>query len=206
MTVVSPADRKADTRSLRRSPLADRAAELRDRSARDVQLAEEPFLTQVNLRVHPGSPAVARIEHALDLALPHHEPNTVSGDETEAALWLGPDEWLLVGPDGRAASLVAAVTEALADSLGSCVDVSANRTTVRLSGPRSRDVLEKVCSLDLHPRSFGPGRCAQTLVGRAQVVLWQVTREPAYRLLVRGSYAAYLADLLLDAADEFTTE
>ncbi|MDA3646809.1 sarcosine oxidase subunit gamma [Saccharopolyspora indica] len=204
MTVASQARRKADT--LRRSPLAARADELAARSGAAVALAEEPFLTQVNLRVHPGSPAVARIEHALNLALPHHEPNLVSGDETAAALWLGPDEWLLIGPDGRAPTLLPALAEALADSLGSTVDVSASRTALRLSGPRSRDVLEKLCSLDLHPRSFPPTRCAQTLVGRTQAILWHLDHEPTYRLLVRNSYAPYLADLLLDAMHEFTPE
>ncbi|GGI76375.1 sarcosine oxidase subunit gamma [Saccharopolyspora subtropica] len=205
MTVASPADPRAAALSLRRSPLADRAAELAERGGERVRLTEEPFLTQVDLRVHPGSPAVARIEHALNLALPHHEPNRVSGDETAAALWLGPDEWLLVAPDGHAERVVSAVRGALADSLGSTVDVSANRTTLRLSGPMAREVLEKVCSLDLHPRSFGPGRCAQTLVGRTQAILWQLSAEPAYRLLVRCSFANYLADLLLDAMGEFTT-
>ncbi|MEV5538548.1 sarcosine oxidase subunit gamma family protein [Saccharopolyspora shandongensis] len=201
MTVASPA--QVDTLSLRRSPLAHRAAEFAAIGTDRLRLAEEPFLTQVNLRVHPGSPAVARVEHALDLALPHHEPNLVSGDENAAALWLGPDEWLLVAPDGRAAELVASVRGALADSLGSTVDVSANRTALRLSGPLSREVLEKICSLDLHPRSFTPGHCAQTLLGRTQAILWQLTPEPAYRILVRNSFADYLADLLLDAVQEF---
>ncbi|MEV0699259.1 sarcosine oxidase subunit gamma family protein [Saccharopolyspora sp. NPDC050389] len=204
MTVVSPAGPRVDALSLRRSPLAGRAAEFAANGTDRLRLAEEPFLTQVNLRVHPGSPAVARVEHALDLALPHHEPNLVSGDENTAALWLGPDEWLLVAPDGHAAELVTSVRHALADSLGSTVDVSANRTALRLSGPLSREVLEKICSLDLHPRSFTPGHCAQTLLGRTQAILWQLDPEPAYRILVRNSFADYLADLLLDAMQEFT--
>jgi sarcosine oxidase subunit gamma len=168
-----------------------------------VRLAEEPFLSQVDLRVHPGSPAVARIEQALGLALPHHQPNRVSGDADTGVLWLGPDEWLVVGPDGHAQRVLDAVRSALADSLGSSVDVSANRTTLRLSGPSAREVLEKICSLDLHPRAFGPGHCAQTLVGRTQAILWQVGAAPDYRLLVRCSFAGYLADLLLDAMREF---
>ncbi|MGP4019855.1 sarcosine oxidase subunit gamma [Saccharopolyspora sp. 5N708] len=205
MTVASPADPRIGTLPLRRSPLADRAAELAARSTdgpRGVRLAEEPFLTQVNLRVHAGSPAVARIEHALDLALPHHEPNLVSGDEHGAALWLGPDEWLLVAPDGHADQLIASVRTAMSDSLGSTVDVSANRTTLRLSGPMARAALEKICSLDLHPRAFTPGHCAQTMLGRTQAILWQLTPEPTYRILVRDSFANYLADLLLDATHE----
>ena len=203
MTVVSPADPSTTARALRRSPLAARTAEFAERSGRAVRLAEEPFLTQVNLRAHPGSPAVARVEHALGLALPHHTPNRVAGDDDLAALWLGPDEWLVVGPDGHATRITEAARTALGDSLGSVVDVSANRTTLRLSGTMAREVLDKVCSLDLHPRAFAAGHCAQTLLGRTQAVLWQVSSEPGYRILVRGSFAEYLADLLLDAMEEF---
>lgn len=213
MTVASPVEsgvldgRVRPAAELRRSPLQDRRTEFAARRVegpRGVRLAEEPFLTQVDLRLDPSGPAVGRVEQALDLALPHHRPNRVTGDEQRAALWLGPDEWLVVAPDGTAAQVLLAARRALGDTPGSVVDASSNRTTLRLSGPMSREVLEKVCSLDLHPRAFAPGQCAQTLVGRTQVVLWQVATEPAYRLLVRCSFAQYLADLLLDAVAEFT--
>ncbi|RCW43133.1 sarcosine oxidase subunit gamma [Halopolyspora algeriensis] len=206
MTVVSTNESSTEVAGLRRSPLAGRRDELAAAGVeglRGVRLGEEPFLSQVNLRVLPASPAAAGVEQALGTILPR-EPNRVTGDEHDAALWLGPDEWLVVAPDGRADGIVEAARTAMADSPGSVVDVSANRTTLRLAGPTSREVLEKVCSLDLHPRAFRSGQCAQTLVGRAQVVLWQVGTEPAYRLMVRGSFADYLADLLLDAMAEFT--
>ena len=64
-------------------------------------------------------------------------------------------------------------------------------------------MLAKGCALDLHPRAFVPGRCAQTLLARAQVILEQLDDEPAYRLLVRGSFAGYVATWLLDAMEEF---
>jgi sarcosine oxidase subunit gamma len=111
-----------------------------------------------------------------------------SGDRT--ALWLGPDEWLLVGPGPE-------------PQAGTVVDVSANRTTIELSGAKARDVLMKGCSLDLHPRAFGPSRCAQTALARTAIVLHQTTDEPAYRILVRCSFAEYLAEWLMDAASEF---
>jgi sarcosine oxidase subunit gamma len=61
-------------------------------------------------------------------------------------------------------------------------------------------VLAAGCALDLHPRAFGPGRCAQTLLARAAVILEQTSGEPAYRIYVRPSFAGYLADWLRDAA------
>lgn len=206
MTVVNTVEPRVEVTSLRRSPLAGREEEFAAAGTggpRGVRLSEEPFLTQVNLRVQYASPAVTAVERALGVTVPR-EPGRVTGDEANAVLWLGPDEWLMTAPDGHAARVLDTARAAMSDSLGSTVDVSANRTTLRLAGPVAREVLEKVCSVDLHPRAFGPGRCAQTLLGRTQAVLWQVGSEPAYRLLVRNSFAHYLADLLLDAMAEFT--
>ncbi|MEU5540696.1 sarcosine oxidase subunit gamma family protein, partial [Streptomyces sp. NPDC020362] len=83
-------------------------------------------------------------------------------------------------------------------------DVSAQRTTILVAGPRARDLLSHGCPLDLHPRAFGPGRCAQTTLARTQVVL--VARDEAragFWVLVRSSFAGYLTDWLLDAAVEY---
>lgn len=146
---------------------------------------ELPFRTMVNVRT--GATEL--------LGVPLPGPNTVATAGERSILWLGPDEWLVVGPPDDPVA-----TELTGDSV---VDVSANRTTIELAGPHARDILEKGTSIDLHPRAFGPGRCAQTLLARAQVVLAQVNGEPTYHVLVRGSFAAYLADWLVDAAREF---
>ena len=189
-----------------RSPLAHRAADL---AAAPVGLRELPLLTQIGLRLHaaPGAPprragspaGHAVVAAALGFPLPE-VPNTTTGDGARTALWLGPDEWLLVGPPGEARSLEAMLEEALPREVGSVIGLSANRTVLELRGPHARDVLAAGCSLDLHPRAFGVGACAQTLLARAPVVLHQTDAEPVYRILVRGSFAGYLADWLLDAA------
>lgn len=189
--------------ALRRSPLADHAG-LAAMAAPGggLRVVELPFLTQVNLRVDPQGPAAARVAERLGVALPMR-PNTVAVAGARSVLWLGPDEWLVVGPDGDLPDLVPLLTGSLAGDPGAVVDVSSNRTTIEVSGPDARGLLEKGVAIDLHPRSFGAGRCAQTLLARAQVVLWQVTDAPSYRVLVRGSFAGYLADWLVDAADEY---
>ncbi|ONI72764.1 hypothetical protein ALI144C_42930 [Actinosynnema sp. ALI-1.44] len=161
---------------LRRSPLASYPG-----------VTEIPFLTMVNVRVPPTGDAAARISARLGGPLPV-VPNSVVEAGRRHILWLGPDEWLVVGPDGD---------RELPGMLPEAVDVSANRTTIEV---RSRDLLEHGCTLDLHPRAFHAGRCAQTTIARTQVILWQTSDEPVYRLLVRGSFATYLADWLSDAA------
>ncbi|MEU1320604.1 sarcosine oxidase subunit gamma [Streptomyces tibetensis] len=187
--------------ALRSSPLAHLADRMRAAAvtgARGVTLRELPFLHMVNVRVDPSSAAAGRIETALGAPLPRRcGDTTASGPRT--VLWLGPDEWLVLSRSDEAA----ASREALGQEPGSVVDVSANRTTLELSGPSARQVLEKGCPLDLHPRSFGPGRAVSTTVGPVAVLLWQTDDAPTYRLLPRSSFADYLGRWIVDAMSEF---
>jgi sarcosine oxidase subunit gamma len=193
----------ADLLSLRRSPLHD----LHDRLCaatvpgdRGVTLRELPFLTMISIRVQPGSAASDRIGEHLGAPLPQTCGETSeSGPHT--ALWLGPDEWLVVSAADRA-PLAAALFAALGDSPGSVTDVSANRTTLELSGPGSRPTLEKGCPVDLRPRSFRPGSAVASRLGPVPLVLWQ-TGPATYRLLPRSSFADYVARWLIDATREF---
>jgi sarcosine oxidase subunit gamma len=190
--------------ALRRSPLADRAADLEAASGHGVRLMETPHTAMVNLRVRPDSAAAQRIGEVLGGTLP--AANTVAPASRGAVLWLGPDEFLVVGRDGDAAAIVAGLAAALGEDRGSVVDVSAARAGVEVGGPHARDVLEKGCSLDLHPRAFPAGRCAQTALARATVLLWHLGEsryEGGYRVLVGTSFAGYLADWLIDASAEF---
>jgi sarcosine oxidase subunit gamma len=180
-----------------RSPLehlAGRFALLGAGSGGAVRIEEVPFLTQLDLRLDPKSEAAGRAGLALGVSLPL-EPNTTARAGDLVVLWLGPDEWLVLAPPGAQVELEAALTE----SGAVVVDVSAQRTTLALTGPRARDVLAHGCALDLHPRVFAGG-CAQTTLARAQVVL--VAEPDGFRVLVRSSFAAYLGEWLLDAASE----
>ncbi|CAM5684125.1 sarcosine oxidase subunit gamma [Streptomyces purpurascens] len=190
--------------ALRRSPLAhleDRMRAAAVTGARGVTLTERPFLTMVNVRVAPASESAGRIEKTLGARLPREcGDTTASGPHT--AVWLGPDEWLVISrADGTA--LTGELREALGGDPGSVVDVSANRTTLELRGPAARQVLEKGCPLDLHPRAFGPGRAVSTTVGPVAVLLRQIDDAPAYHLLPRSSFADHLGRWLIDAMSEF---
>ena len=103
----------ADARA--RSPLADRGTDLATIGAELV-----PFLAQVDLRVDPAYAGLA--PYPLPI-----EPNMAVDDGRRAALWLGPDEWLVLGPPGAAAEIVAELDAAFAHVDRSVIDVSANR-------------------------------------------------------------------------------
>lgn len=177
--------------------LGARAAQLP--ATGQLTLAELPFPPQTNLR---GDPADRRFVDAVTGALgcaPPLVPNTVAEGGACRILWLGPDEWLVVGhADGEAV-----LREALAGLHAAATDVTGNRTVLALRGAAAREVLAKGCPLDLHPRLFGPGRCAQTLLAKAQIILEQRDGAPGYHLFVRPSFARYVADWLVDAMGEY---
>ncbi|MFJ6479968.1 MULTISPECIES: sarcosine oxidase subunit gamma [unclassified Streptomyces] len=189
----------------RRSPLlhaTDRLAAATRTSGGAVRLAELPFLAQVNVRLDAKGAAADAVGLALGLHLPL-EPNTVVRAGELTAVWLGPDEWLVVGPTGSQRDLESRIRAASGDDPVAVTDVSAQRTTLLVTGPRARDLLAHGCPLDLHPRVFAAGCCAQTTLARTQIVL--VARdEPkaGFWVLVRSSFAGYLTDWLLDAAAE----
>jgi sarcosine oxidase subunit gamma len=156
-----------------------------------VRVVPEPFVAMVDVRVDPAA--------GLDL------PTTPSAwTETDGvrAIWLGPDEWLVTSSVRTPQDLESSLREAVAGR-GAVVDVSGQRTTLRLSGEHARDVLAGGCPVDLHPRVFRRGAAVQTQLGQAGVVLIALDdTATSYDILVRASFAAYLVAWLLDAAVE----
>ena len=185
----------------RRSPLG--AIQGAESSAHDGQLSERPFLTHVNLRLDPGDAEVlAAVHQVIGGQLPH-TPNTTADAGAIRAIWLGPDEWLLLAEPGASGSLESELQSALAGRFASVVDITAGQTVIRLSGPSTLDVLARGCALDLHPSVFPPGACAQTLLARAQALLVAVDDTPTIDLIVRRSFAPYVAAWLQDSGHPF---
>ncbi|GAA1853512.1 sarcosine oxidase subunit gamma [Asanoa iriomotensis] len=184
----------ADLLAQRRSPLAHLAGEL----AATGFMRELPYLSSYEVRADPAEPAMARLGAALFagplLAAAWPTAGRAVGTGPRYALWCGPGWYLVVDEPGTTLESAMAGLPA--------VDVSAARTVLELTGPFARDVLAHGCAIDLHPRAFGPGSCAQTHLAKAQVILHQ-TATATYRVFVRASYADYLARWLLDAAVEY---
>lgn len=174
-----------------------------------VWIGECAFRGQINLRGNPSRRAFTdAVKDVIGCALPT-KPNTSAGpddlNDGPRALWLGPDEWLLVTTAGAEADLASA----LAGIAGAAVtDVSDGRTVISLSGRHARDVLMKGCPLDLHPSVFEPGHCAQSLLVRAAVILYRGADDAAaggaaFEIHVARSFAEYLWMWLEDAASEY---
>ena len=162
----------------------------------NVAFAARVALTLIDLRGDPQDSAfIASARAALGAGLPL-TPNTTAAGENCEVLWLGPDEWLLVG------AAPTPVDERLPIEHGFLTDVSHGRAGWRISGPRALDLLDKGCSLDLHPRIFPVGSCAQTALAHVAVLLHR--RDIAtFELYCARSYAQHLWHWLTEAAAEF---
>ena len=187
-----------------RSPLAGLADALAEARADGVTLAEQPGRVRLNLRLdQKDADALTAAGAVLGGSLPR-APNTAATTVNGTILlWLGPDEWLVTGPAEDDAQLEDTLRGRLDGRHHALTDVSAMYATLALTGPLAREVLMKGCRLDLHPRAFTPGTCAQTALAKANVILHQTDDAPSYEITVRNSFSVYLATWLLDAMAEY---
>ena len=194
----------------RRSP-AHHLAALMDRAGGEqVRLREVPFLTQITIRA--ASPeAVRAVGGTLGTVLPRAVGEVTHGDQGGGAavsvVWVSPDEWLAVLGDEAetgvaSTAVVGSLNLALGKHRGQVVDVSSNRTTLELSGPKARAVLDKTIELDLHPRAFPVGRAVATQMESVAIILWR-TAEDTWQLMPRASFTEHVALWLADGMREF---
>lgn len=170
---------------------------------RGVRLSERTGLGKIDLRGDPDDRGLRTgVGRVLDLMLPG-DPCTSATTGQVSALWLAPDRWLLTCPGDDVPLFMNLLREAFGEGHHALTDVSDGRVAFRLAGPSARDVLAKGCPLDLHPRTFRPGACAGSLLGKAEVLIHLADAEPAFDLYVARSFARYLWAWLEDAGLEY---
>lgn len=188
----------------RRSPLHHRKPVKAMEGA--ARMAEVPFLGKLVLRVDPkvGDKAVTK---ATGASLPANAC-TATGNTDTAILWIGPDEFWIVTAENGESALAEALRDGLATVHSQVADVTSYYTTIELAGPRAREMLMKLTTLDLDRRAFAAGQVAGTMFGAAQANFWQLEADdkkggPVFRLFVRRSMADYLWCLVAEAGVEW---
>jgi len=122
-----------------------------------------------------------------------------TGAGERAALWLGPDEWLVIAPVADGDALERSLSGALKDLPHSLVDVSHRQSACELRGPKAATLLSAGCPLDLEEKAFPVGMCTRTMLAKAEVVLWRTAPE-VFRLEVWRSFVAYVSQFVAEAA------
>ncbi|OQP86254.1 sarcosine oxidase subunit gamma [Rhizobium rhizosphaerae] len=149
---------------------------------------------RLSLRAKPD--AVAALSAALGLDLPT-APKHAARNGARHALWLGPDEWLVI--DEEEADLMAASSSA--GALHSAVDVSHRNAGILVTGAEAATVINSGCPLDLSLSAFPVGACARTVLSKSEVVVYR-TAEDAFRVECWRSFAPYVLAVLAEAAAE----
>jgi sarcosine oxidase subunit gamma len=126
------------------------------------------------------------------VALPREACRAVTNG-TLSALWLGPDEWLLLLPDGQALPL---------NAMASVVEVSDRQVGIEVAGENAAEAINAFNPLDLHIETFPVGMCTRTIFGKVEIVLWRTAPEK-FRIEVWRSFAPYVLGCLAEATREY---
>jgi sarcosine oxidase, subunit gamma len=181
-----------DLTATRRGPIDELAA-------RGVALLALPPASRFILRGRPN--AIAAAGEALGVSFPQQACRAATAGD-RAALWLGPDEWLLLAPAPDGAGLRTRLEQAMDGKPHSLVDVSHRQTSIEISGADAVPALNAGCPLDLDPRVFPVGMCTRTILAKSEIVLWR-TAPVNFHLEVWRSFAPYVWQLLEEASREF---
>jgi sarcosine oxidase, subunit gamma len=135
---------------------------------------------------------------ALGTRLPA-APCTFSRSGAVKALWLAPDEWMIVAPRARLAPLLRSLEKALSGIRSQVVDNSGGYTEIIVQGRNASDVISHASVYDVH--RLGEGRVVGTTFGKAAVYMYR--ERDGVALLVRRSFADYVWRFLVRAAEPY---
>jgi heterotetrameric sarcosine oxidase gamma subunit len=168
-----------------------------------VILAEiRPLATvQVASRADEISAVRAAIAAALGVA-PEERTNRAAHSGATTIIWVGPGRWLVIEPERSDRDLDMLLRSALADTRAAVTDLGNGRTTLRIAGPRSRDLLAKGSAIDFHIRAFPAGACAQGLLGHVGA-LFHAVDETTFDLHIARSFAQTIWEWLMESSAEY---
>ena len=180
-----PADAAAS--ALRRPAQAGR-----DFSAGSVKLATLAPAERISLRAPAGS--VAALAKALGVTLPQ-KPKTSAAKAGRTALWLGPDEWMIIDEAGGDPLADCASVKALHSAAG----ISHRNVAFSVAGPGAEATVNAGCPQDLSLAAFPVGACSRTVLGKIEIVLLR-TAEDAFRVECWRSFSDYAWAFLVEGA------
>jgi sarcosine oxidase subunit gamma len=153
-----------------------------------VTLAEVDIRVAWNVRGDAARPEFASsAQRLIRLPLPIRA-NSGAHCDGAALLWLGPGSWLFIGHDARGDFDDART--ALNTVGGALFDVSSSYVGWAVSGTAAARMLNRGCPLDLDPRVFAAGACAQSVLGHVNALLYRPDDRSTFVVFVARSFAA----------------
>jgi sarcosine oxidase subunit gamma len=155
----------------------------------------KPLPPVTRLILHGGAAARALAAPAWPVPFPI-EPCRAQSQGSRATLWMGPDEYLLLGAEAPAAALLG---DSLASVPHALVDVSHRQIAFEIHGPHAEALLNGGCPLDLHIEKFPLQMCTRTIFGKADITLWR-TGAQSFHVEIWRSFGDYFVALLTEIA------
>jgi sarcosine oxidase, subunit gamma len=133
----------------------------------------------------------------LGLDLPK-APRTTNSWGDMKALWLSPDQWLVLCPGDKTQKLLAELNTSLKGIHSLAVDVSDMRAIIRLEGEHARTTVMKGTSIDLTHGDYPPGTVRRMKFAEVGALL-HIIEDDVIEVYVFRSYADYTWEFLLKA-------
>lgn len=179
----------------RTTPLGHRKAD--DNSS--VTMREIAGRGMIDLRGHTSDRKfMAAAKSVLGFDLPK-SPRTSSGFGDIKALWLSPDQWLVLCNSDKANELHGDMAKALGGTHSLAVNVSDMRAVIRLEGPHARTTIMKGTSIDLTHGEYPAGAVRRMKFAEIAALL-HIVEDSVIDIYVFRSYADYTWDFLIKAA------
>ena len=159
---------------------------------------EAPLQGMVTLRGDLSDAAVVEpISQVTGCPLPGQRAIVQAG--SSALAWMSPDELLLLVSYAEADATVVALDAALTGQHALAVNVSDARAVFQIGGPGAREVLARLCPVDLSLAAFSTGETRRTRLAQVPAAFW-VDEADTFTLVCFRSVARYVFDLLRNAA------
>lgn len=163
-------------------------------------IAEVPLQGMITLRGDLSAPAVQKAATLLSAGdMPGPGQARIAGDTGVA--WMSPDEALVLCPYSDVSDVLTGMQQALGKAHGLVVNVSDARACFRISGPHAREVMAKLCPVDLSPAAFTRGMFRRTRMAQVPAAFW-LCAEDCFQVICFRSQARYVFDLLNVAAQQ----
>jgi sarcosine oxidase, subunit gamma len=141
---------------------------------------------------------MAAAKSILGFELPKAPRTSASWGDLKA-LWLSPDQWLILCTRSKTTALLAELNVALGNIHSLAIDVSDMRAIIRLEGEGIRETVMKGSSLDLISDHYKAGAVRRMRFAEIAALL-HVVEENVIDIYVFRSYAEYTWAFLAKAA------
>ncbi|TPJ53430.1 MULTISPECIES: sarcosine oxidase subunit gamma [unclassified Mesorhizobium] len=176
------------------SPAAERRPALAGRAISAAGAKVELLAPAERISLRAPEASLAALSKALGVTLPK-KPKTSVSKGGRTALWLGPDEWMIIDEAGN---------DPLADcakisALHSAVGISHRNVAISVAGPAAAAAINSGCPQDLSLEAFPVGAASRTILGKAEIVLLR-TAQDAFRVECWRSFSDYVFTFLSEGA------